>query len=170
MRPGQTFQPASAPAHTLNPRDFPFHGVEKGYNITSFGAREAPGWRDSFKTLPDLGFDGKSGRARWPPRAGSPSGSGRSPRPCVFDGSCFQYEALLLQHFILCPHECVFATESAQTVVLKGGSLAELFTGVEENNEDDSCGMKTRPQWLPIKKNKRGIKSQDYLTTQAGKD
>lgn len=76
-----------------------------------WGRRPAGG--NSFKTLPDLGFDGKSGRARWPPRAGSPSGSGRSPRPCVFDGSCFQYEALLLKHFILCLHECVFATENA---------------------------------------------------------
>lgn len=123
-----------------------------------------------FQTLPDLGLDGKSGRACWSPRAGSPSGSGRSPRPRILDGSCFQYEALLPKHFILCPHECVFATENAQTVALKGWSLVELFASVEENNEDDSFGLKTRPQWLPIKKNKRGIKSQDHLATQAGKD
>lgn len=48
MRPGHTFQSASAPAHKLNSRDFPFQRVEKGYNITSFGVRESP-WRNSFK-------------------------------------------------------------------------------------------------------------------------
>lgn len=95
-----------------------------------------------FQTLPDLGFDGKSGRAWWPPRAGSPSGSGRSSRPCIFHGSCFQYEPLLLKHFILSPHERVSPTQNARTVVLKGWSLAERFAGVEENNEDDSSGLK----------------------------
>lgn len=53
MQPGHTFQSASAPAHKLNPRDFPFQRVEKGYNITSFGVR-----RELFQMLPDLGFMG----------------------------------------------------------------------------------------------------------------
>lgn len=62
-QPGHTFQPASAPAHKLNPRDFPFQRVKKGYNITSFRVREKlVGWRDSclllFETFPDLGFMG----------------------------------------------------------------------------------------------------------------
>lgn len=42
MQAGHTFQSASAPAHKLNPRDFPFQGMKKGYNITSFRVREKP--------------------------------------------------------------------------------------------------------------------------------
>lgn len=58
-QPGHTFQPASAPAHKLNPRDFPLSAGEKrGYNITSFRVREdLGGWRDSclyvLETFPD---------------------------------------------------------------------------------------------------------------------
>lgn len=65
-QPGHTFQPASAPAHKLNPRDFPFEREKRGYNITSFRPRErlvgVTGRRDSchslFETFPDLGFTG----------------------------------------------------------------------------------------------------------------
>lgn len=42
-QPGHAFQSASAPAHKLNPRDFPFQkGRKRGYNITSFTLRDWP--------------------------------------------------------------------------------------------------------------------------------
>lgn len=68
-QPGHTFQPASAPAHKLNPGISPFKERKKGYNITSFRQRErlvgVTGWRDSCHSLLwDISwfrFQGKSG-------------------------------------------------------------------------------------------------------------
>lgn len=111
IRPGQTFQSASAPAHKLNPRDFPFQRVEKSYNITSFGVREMPRLEGLFQTFPDLGFS-------WEVSVSVLSWAAEGWKPVRFwDGAdsvpssisrCLHYEALLRKHSVLCGHGCVF--------------------------------------------------------------
>lgn len=89
------FQSASAPAHKLNPRDFPFQRAKKGDNITSFRVtREA--WVEGLVsfTLSNISwfrFHGKSGClcCHEQRRAGNLSGSGRSWLASIFHGRCF---------------------------------------------------------------------------------